>query len=232
MTLAPAPALGGIGHNNPPPEIAGDVEKLETAARKVPAVLDAETVKQAKGLVETEVSLRKRLDAERTERVRPYLDAQREINGTYQGLIERGKTAIAEVKRRIEAYIKAEEEERRRVAEMAAREAEEAEQRAVDAADPFDVFDEAREAQRAAVIARDAQDVADTKVRIRGGSGRALSTRTVYEVIVTDPRALVHHFADHPDVIAAATAVAKARARADKGAVEIPGTRINVRQTL
>lgn len=227
-------AVAVAGHNNPPPDVELDVQALEAAVSSLPAGdLSESNIVQARALLEREVGLRQRLDNERKVKVEPHLTAQREVNGYYNALIERGKTAIGGLKLRVMAYLKAEEDRRQEALRRATADAIAAEEAAVEEEDPFAAFDKTKEAERAARIERDAATVAAAPARIKGGGARSLSLRTSYVVVVTDAEALVKHFADHAKVIELATALAQAQVRGAKGHhCNIAGIRVNEERGL
>ena len=78
--------------------------------------------------------------------------------------------------------------------------------------------------------ALEAATAAPAQVRAEGIRARGL--RTVWDVEITDPVALVNALATHPAVQEAAANVAAVRARVDKAAFSLPGCKAVAREVL
>jgi hypothetical protein len=169
--------------------------------------------------------LAKAADDDRDAKVRPHLEAQRDINGTYKPALDDAKTLIASIKRASEGFLKAERD--RIAAEQAAK--YEAERKAHEA-------EVARLAAERATLERDDPIAAYTspepeippppappeeaKILVGGARGRRMGLRTVTEYHVTDYDALLAHVARNPKVVEVVEAVGKQLAKAG---VAVPG---------
>jgi hypothetical protein len=126
------------------------------------------------------------------------------------------------------AFLKAEDERKRAEAEEARLKAEaEAKAAAMLADDEFVGADMAERAKQADIEAKRAERAAEYNTVAGAESARAMGLRTYYRAKVLDSKAMVEHFAGHPDVIAAAEKLANAQIRAAKGGpVSIPGVEV------
>lgn len=205
----------GIGGNRPPSAIelvgSGDTAAALSAFLKDhPVILTEEEAREAKLLKDRADAAVKDLEDERDALVRPLNEQVRTTNDRYRQVREPLAKIIGEIKTRLTAFARAEEQRRhaaaeaaRRAAEEAARQAREAEERERQAAEEaaagvFDVdvggaiedadaaFNAFRKAGRAAERAERA-----THVRIAGGHNKAISLRTHEVLTVTDAHAAI-----------------------------------------
>lgn len=222
--------------NNPPPAaelFADEIESIKERAANFGPITEA-NAGDARDLIGLAKQLAKDIDAKRDEEKRPHLEAGRQIDGTYKPLVEAARAAPAPLELALLNFTK----ERTRAAEEAAREArrkaeEEARKAAELAADPIlgdDVIADAKIAQQRAEVAEASVKVVSS---VKGSEGfRAASVRKTHRAKVTDWKALVAYFADHPDVRAAAEKAANAAIRASKGSASIPGVEVETVETL
>lgn len=63
------------------------------------------------------------------------------------------------------------------------------------------------------------------KVRLGGQVGKVSGLRSYWEAEITDHKAALQHYANHPDVVALIQKIAKADVKNAKGAITIPGVR-------
>lgn len=172
------------------------------------------------------LDFKKQADSAREEKVRPHLDAQREINAEFKPLVAEAEAAANQIRDALTVWMRAEQ------ARL------EAEQRA-----KYEAERKAAEAERARLAAEQAQRMADdpiaaltdpepevevvlpappapVKVNVGGQRGRAAGLRTVTRCVVTDHAAALAYFADHEEVHAL---VAKLAERAIKAGAKVPG---------
>lgn len=158
----------------------------------------------------------------------PYLEQGRKIDAEFKPVSAMADSLVAPLNQMLTAFLKAEDERKRREAEEA-REKAEAEARAAAALkeDEFVGADAQQRAEDAANAAKEAAKAAE-KTNVSGfEQGRAMGLRTHYRARVVDSAAMVAHYANHPDVIAAAEKLAGQEVRAAKGApVSIPGIEV------
>ena len=208
-------AIATAGHNNPPSPIdfASDTARtLSEWMKDHPVIETEEQARAAKLLCDRAKNSAAEVEAERDRKVRPLNEEVVEINGTYKaihntdpkkpGSLDRVHN---ELKARISAFLRAEEERRQREAEEARRKQEEAERLAREAEErerealanaaagelDVDVATVTAEAdtkfagfQQASRFAARAER--DTKVKIGGGFGNAMSLRTAETLVLSD----------------------------------------------
>lgn len=202
-----------IGHNNPPPETAIDRAKpvfheLGEWLKANPAIMTEDESRDAADLLNRAKQAFSGMERERDGRVRPLNEEVKSINSEYRHPVWDKLTD--RLSSELTRYAKAEERKRYEAEEAARREAEEAREaarRATEAAA------EAREAVEAGVcdvdLAAAIQDEhstsqtalramwnarrteGQTKVRIKGSSGRAISLRDHEILTVTDWQAAI-----------------------------------------
>lgn len=224
-------------HNNPPPAaelFAEEIESLKARAEAFDEITDA-NAGEASDLIKLAGKLAKDIDAKRAEEKKPHLDAGREIDGTYNPLVERAKKSTASLAARLTAYIseqKRKAEEARREAERkAAEEAERARRLANDALLADDAAAAAKAAENEAkLVAAEEKQAANVK----GSEGfRASGLRTVRKAKITNATMLVTFYMARPEVIELCERLANADIRAAKGApVAIPGIEVVETETL
>lgn len=232
--------MSAIGHNNPPAdpfdvaqaEIDGlyDEAKLWLDGEPVATQGQADDLSNLLNMVR---AAEKRAEEARKAEKEPHLAAGRAIDAKYKALTERTKAAADAIKTALAPWLQKVEAEKRAAAEAARREAEEKARVAQEALRQRDLANLAeREAAEALVKEAKAAERAAGKAerdtaKASGGLGRAVSLRTVREVEVTDPKALLTHcWRVHRDeMLALATTLAERDVRA--GAAEIPGVTIH-----
>lgn len=205
-------------------------EMLEALA-KITTVTN-ENCGDVKDLADQGLKLSKEIDESRALAKKPHQDAAKGVDDAFNPLRDTVEAAARAVKKLVEAFVIAEKKraeaeaaEARRVAEeLAAAQAE---------VDPFLADDTAiQEAQTAAAIA-DTRAMASRQVMSATGFSKASSLRTVRSAVVKDAKALVLFYAEHPDVLGAATKCANAAIRAAKGGpLVIPGVEIKEEEKL
>ena len=218
-------------HNNPPAAaelFAEEIESLKIRADVFGEISEA-NAGDARDLIGLAKTLAKDIDSKRKEEKQPHLDAGREIDGTYNPLVTSAKASVQSVEKALTAFVI----EQKRKADEARREAER--KAAEEAAKAKVMEDDALLAETTAQAAQDAASAAEIAAakqkmagNVKGSEGfRAAGLRTVRKAKVIDNMKLVHHYALHPDVIAAAEKVANATIRAAKGEpVDIPGVEV------
>lgn len=210
-----------IGHNSGDVSLAAEVNDAIAQAMdwlKSSGIKDKTTMDMAANYRARLLELSKKADAEREEKVRPHLSAQKEINGEYKPLIDSAKTAADTVRNALSKYMADEEAKARKAAEEAAR--IENEKR---------MAEYKRQQEQAAKAAAEAKAnepppppveapvfVAAEPVKITAGGqrGKKAGLREITRYALNDYAAALAHVKDHPDVMAAAEKVAFAQARA------------------
>lgn len=203
------PAISAFtGSNHPPSAIESAAEfftRLSAFLADHPAVTGHEEARAFKEWADRARMVVGDLEVERDGKVRPLNEQVREINAEYKATSSPLSRLVDDLKARLAAFIRAEEDRRRQEAEAARRKADEeariareklaAEEEAKANAEAGEVVDlggkiaetdaAILEAQRAENAARRAERDADN-TRIGGGFGRAASLRTVETWTVTD----------------------------------------------
>lgn len=217
---------GDIGHNSGDLTLADEITETVGQALewlKSSGVKDKTTMDMAANYRAKLLDLAKKADAERDGKVRPHLDAQREINAEYKPLVDSAKTAADTVRNALSRYMAAEEEKARKAAEEKAR-AENARRMA-------EFKRQQEEAAKAAVNVHATElptpvevptMVAPEPVKLQAGGqrGKKASLREVTRYQLDDYAAALAAVKDHADVIAAVEKVAFAQARAG---AKVPG---------
>lgn len=200
--------LAHIGHNNPPGPIEiGHITIADASAwlAENPVVETPETAKEAAAMEKRVKASFDEIEAERVKAVKPLNDQVKAINDKHKAAQKPLETARNTIKSRLADYVRAEEAKRHAEAERLAREAEESERLAreaearereakenaaqgvvgedvvmatVEADQAFSRFEQ--KDRQAAIAAK------DSKVKISGGYGRALSLRNVEVLQVED----------------------------------------------
>ena len=222
--------------NNPPSAaelFADEIASLKARIAGFGPITD-DNAGEARDLIGLAKKLAKDIDAKRDEEKRPHLEAGRTIDATYKPLVDAANAAPSPLSQALLAYVN----EQKRKAEEAAREAarkaaEEAAAAARFADDPLlgdAAVDAAKTAEQKAEVAAASVKVAST---VKGSEGfRAAGVVKSYRANVTDYAALVAHFADHPDLKAAAEKLANAAIHAAKGSIKIPGVEVETVESL
>lgn len=185
-----------------------------------------------KDLADDGLKLSREIDESRALAKKPHLDSAKSVDDAFNPLRDTVEAAARSVKNLVEAFVIAEKkraeaeaaEARRKAEELLAAQAEE---------DPFLADTTAiAEAQTAVAIA-DTRAMASRQVMSATGLSKASSLRTVRTAVVKDAKALVLFYAEHPDVLGAATKCANAAIRAAKGGpCVIPGIEIKEEEKL
>lgn len=159
--------------------------------------------------------LKGRLDKERDSKVRPHLDAQRDINAEYKPTIDEADKLSKDIKRAATAFMQAEkrrlEEEQRRKYEAERKAAEEARKAAAAAATPVEDVPEPPPPPQ------------PVKVNAGGQRGRRMGLRTFTEYVVEDYAAALAFAKDSDEVRSAVEKVCKAAAKAGQN---VPGVTV------
>lgn len=231
--MAAIPAVQTFaGSNHPPGAVEAAAEffqRLSAFLAEHPAVTSHDEAKTFKEWADRARMVSADLEDERDGKVRPLNEQVREINAEYRATSAPLARLVEDLKARLAAFIRAEEDRRRREAEEARRKAEEdariarekiaAEEEAkanaavgeiVDVGEAIAETDAAIfEAQRAERDALRAERSANN-TRIGGGFGRAASLRTVETWTVTDAIGAILEMGTTPGVDAEIIKAAKA----------------------
>lgn len=223
-----APTLGDNSGNITPLEILKDyIDTAKAWFSKAGKIDTQKAVDTAANYAAELARLKTNADKERDAKIRPHLDAQREINGEYKPAIEYADTLSKQIKRACDAFLIAEkkrlEEEARRKyeAERAAAEAErkriEEERAKKMEEDPIAALTEPEPEPELPMPPPPQEPV---KVSAGGQRGRKMGLRkdTVYSV--TDFDAVYAWAKDNPKV---REAVEKVAVQAAKAGVAVPG---------
>lgn len=209
----------------------------QQAAEKIAALAEITSVSKencgyVKDMVDDALKLAKEIEENRKLVKQPHLDAATAVDAAYTPVRDQLTAAARNVKSLVEAFVIAEKRRAEAEAAEARRKAEEA-ARAVEEVDPFlQDTREIAEVNATAAIA-ETRAIAARQVTSAAGISKASSLRKVRYAHVTDAKALAAHFAEHPDVLAAATKVANAMIRASKGGpLAIPGVEIKEEEKL
>lgn len=218
-----------IGHNHLN-ELRSRASKLEVALLAVTSV-DAANCGTVKDLIGDAKALAKEIEEARKSTKEPHLIAATAVDNAFNPLKEELISAWFAPNKMLEAWVIAEKkradaiaEEARKKAEALAKEQEEE--------DAFLRSDEqVAVVNTEAAIARVRAAAASQVVSANGG--RTASLKTYRSAEVTDAKALVLHYFEHPDVLGAATKCANAAIRAAKGGpISIPGIKVIEEQRL
>jgi len=222
--------------NNPPSHaelFADEIASLKSRVANFPPITD-DNAGDARDLIGLGVKLAKDIDAKRDEEKRPHLEAGRQIDATYKPLVDNAKAAPEPLRKALMDHINEQKRKADEAARLARQKAEE-EARAAARLEDDPILGE--EALEAAKLAEQKAEVAAASVKtvatVKGSEGfRAAGVRKSYRAKVIDAKAMVMHYAAHPDVIAAAEKAANAEARSSKGSAQIPGVEIETVESL
>lgn len=205
--------MGDIGHNNPPEmiELAKQVTKdLSAWFAEHPTVSSEAEAREVKLQIDRAKLCLKDLEDERDGLVRPLNERVNAINANHRTIRRPLGALLDSMLSALDRFLKAEEDERIRVAMEARRRAQEAEERAreaeriereklenaalgevgIDIAEVTEEADEAFEeyakAEREAIRAQEA-----TRVKVGGGLGRAIGIRETEVLEVIDASAAI-----------------------------------------
>lgn len=212
---------GDIGHNSGELSLSDEIQETIDQALdwlKKSGVTDKTSMDMAANYRAKLIDLSKKADAERDGKVRPHLDAQREINAEYKPLVDSAKTAAETVRAALTKYMAAEEEKARKAAEEKAR--AENEKRMAE------FKRQQEEAARNATPEPEQPElpvmVAPEPVKLQAGGqrGKKASLREITRFKIDDYAKTLAAVKDHPEVIAAVEKVSFAQARAG---ASVPG---------
>lgn len=223
-----------IGHNSGDVTLSVEIDEAYTQAigwLNREGIKDKLTADMAANYRSMLLGLSKKADTEREGKVRPHLDAQREINAEYRPLIERATEAANLIRDALTKWMRAEEVKARAAAEAArkaeaervAKEREKIERERAEkmAADPIAALTEP-EPEMPMPVAIEAP-----KIAAGGQRGKKAGLRTQVTFAVTDYEAVLAFVKDHEAVREAVTKAAIAIA---KTGVVVPGlTRVEER---
>ncbi len=203
----------GLGHNQPPSQIdtLGEACAAVGAWLKItPVVTTEEEARAGKPHVDRLRLGLQDMEAELQTRTKPKLDEINVIRDEYRSIRKLTETLLEETKDRINTWAIQEEQHRRKCAEEARQRAEEAERlaRSAEAAEQAaveesrlgvetDIAEATKEADEKFTAFEKAQrELAraqrETKVKVGGGFGRALSSRFKETLVVTDPQQAIN----------------------------------------
>lgn len=208
-----------IGHNSGDLSLADEItEAIGQALEwlKTSGVTDKTSMDRAANYRARLMDLAKKADAERDGKVRPHLDAQREINAEYKPMVDSAKTAADTVRDALSRYMASEQEKARAAAAEVAR--IENERRMAE------YKRQQHDAARAAALAKTTEPpppveapvmVAPEPIKLQAGGqrGKKASLREFTRYRVDDYAAALAHVRDHPEIRAAVEKVAFAQAR-------------------
>lgn len=194
--------------------------------------ITAENCGRVKDLTDNAKKLAKDIEESRKMVKQPHLDAAAAVDTVYAPLRDGLVDAANSVKKLVESWVIAEKRKAEAEAEAARKAAEEA-AKAQQVEDPFLCDDKLIEAANETAAIANVRAQAARQVTSAAGISKASSLRTVRSAVVTDAKALVLHYAEHPDVLGAATKLANAAIRAAKGGpCVIPGVEIKSEEKL
>lgn len=205
-------------------------ETLETLATITE--VNAGNCGDVKDMADHALKLSKEIEASRKLAKQPHQDAATAVDNAYNPLRDKVEAAARAVKNMVEAWVIAEKRKADAIAAEARRIAEEAAKAAAED-DPFLADETQATAAAEAVALAETRALAARQVTSAAGISKASSLRTVRSAVVTDAVALVTFYANHPDVLGAATKCANAAIRAAKGGpLKIPGVQIKEEEKL
>lgn len=207
-----------------------DKSEMATAFLKAGPAKDKTRADMARNIQAGLLDLKKKADALHETMKRPHLDAGKAVDDQFRFRAELEISAKA-LRAVFEAFAKAEEARLRAEAQAKfelERKAAEVERARIAAEQ-----EKLRRDDPIAAITSPAPEMpelpkgpAEVKVSIGGGFGRASGLKTVWLPEITDYRAALGHFADHPDVKALVEKLVKAAVRVGKDQAKIPGVRV------
>jgi hypothetical protein len=233
-TTAPALPAGSNLPTDPFERLLAEVDdKMASAAAflsDAAATPDKTRADRARNLQAELLALTKQADAlHRTEK-QPILDQAKAVDERFR-FRDAIKDAATRLRTVFENILKAEEararEEARKRHEEELRRAE-AERQRILAERQRQMQDDPIAAMTEPVLELPTIPAAPEPVKVQagGGIGRAAGLKTVYEPEITDYRATLAHYQDHPDVRAAVEKLVKAETRLHKAATNIPGVTV------
>lgn len=197
-----------IGHNHPPEPTPFDLvsEQINDLYHEAKNFLDGEPI-TTQGLADAVGKLlndirrvEKEADEARKEEKRPFDEGAKAVQVKYKPLLDKAKLASDTCKKALVPWLEKQEAERRAAAEAARKEAEEKQRKAMEAMrqaqtddltareQAEDLLKEAKAAEKEAIRAE--KDGA----KASGGSGRAVTLRTIYTTEIIDLNEAVKHY--------------------------------------
>jgi hypothetical protein len=191
-----------------------------------------ETCGHVKDMADDALKLAKEIEETRKMVKQPHLDASTAVDTAYAPLRDSLEAAARAVKKMVETWVIAEKRKAEAEAEAARKAAEEA-AKAQAEEDPFLCDEQLIEQANTTAAIANTRALAARQVVSAAGTSKTSSLRTVRFAEVKDAKALVLHYAEHPDVLGAATKLANAAIRAAKGGpCVIPGVEIKSEEKL
>lgn len=240
--------IAGFGHNNPPPYDAGELAKLEAAAREffdagggyldAGEISDEDTAARLNDFISGLRKIRKNADEARKQAKQPHLDAGKAVDTAYNRIIAPMDKLLERLMPLATAWLRkkkaAQEAEAARQREEARKAAEAAERQAQQAAARNDIMGqvEAEEARKVAEAQeKEAERTSNARANIKSATGgaRTASLRTYYRVEIINIRAALIHYADRAAVADCIRKLAASDARSkdfDPNTDKIPGVNL------
>lgn len=214
---------GDVIDADPVADNASIIDKINAAATAAEAFLqtpitnDAASDQAANHRAKL-LELAKSADVERESKVRPHLDAQRQINAAYKPALDLAEQVAAHLRRLAGQYMAAKEDAlRKAAAEAAARE-----NARIAAEHAAAAKEAAAKGQNEPVPEPVYVAPAPVKVSAGGQTGRKTGLKTKVSFEIEDYAAVLAHVKDHDDVVAAVQKVAFAQMRSG---VAVPGVK-------
>ena len=247
------PIHPGSGHNRPPDtvhdldaeaELRAEVENLATEATTWEAATVDGTNKGAlSDFIQDAKALGKRIDDQRKTDKKPFADAGKAVDRTYNALSDALDEMVRPLEKKIGAWLIEEQrrrDEERRQADEAAAKAE-AEKRRIEeqaAAGNQDAQGMMNDAERKQTAAQDhAKSLAGKGLASAKGEARAIGLKSWREVEVVDAAAAAEFLKAEPELLEALKKLGERRLRAfgkdvPLGSIDLPGFRVVERQGL
>lgn len=211
--------------------ITQEAEETLAELAKV-TVINGENCGRVKDLVDNALKLSKDIDESRKLAKSPHQNAADAVDAAYTPLRDSVANAAKAVKKLVETWVITEKRRADAEAAEARRKADELAKAQVEE-DPFLADEEETAAAVTAAAIAETRAMAARQVTSAAGISKASSLRKVRSAVVTDAVALVTFYAQHPDVLGAATKCANAAIRAAKGGpLVIPGITIEEKEVL
>lgn len=235
-------ALATIGHNMPPATAAAEAAADYLERCKALTITSQEEAQAAAVLIDEGTKGKREADKARADEKEPHLTAGREVDASWRPAIETYDAGAKLVKAAATAWLVAERQRQEEVARIAREEEERRMHEAMQAMAAAQASNDAGAALEAELAAAQADMAAERAAaleaatagpaQVRAEGIRARGLRTVWDVEITDPVALVVALAKHPAVQEAAASVAKARVRVEHGSLDLPGCKPVSQQVL
>lgn len=197
----------------PEPTLSDQIEKLASGADQYAKIEDDGTAQRAQSLRANLTELAGKADKERASQKEPHLEAGRKVDAEWMPVVKRAKDVAASIRSSLEAW----ENEKRRIARVAA---EKAERERLE----FERQKREAEAKNAPPPPEPVKPIPNTPppaAQIRGAAGRAAAVSVWHEVIVDDEAAAYAFLRGDPDLTALIKKLAQAKVNAG---VTVPGT--------